>query len=156
MKTFDRSDRKILEILQGNSNVTNLALAEQVGLSPAACLRRVRMLRDSGVIQRDVSLVDPVTMGKRLTALVEVTLARHSAGFHAEFQQRVLAEPAITQCYLVSGETDALLVINIEDMEAYEALANRMFDTYEQIVRYRTLFSIRRVKFQTAVEVSEQ
>lgn len=153
MATLDRADRKILDLLQENSNITNVALADRVGLSPPACLRRVRALRDSGVIERDVSLVDPVKVGKRLTAFVEVTLARHSLDFKAEFRKRVLEERAISQCYMVTGETDALLIVNVEDMDAYEAFASRMFDADQRIVRYRTLFAIRRVKFQTAISL---
>ena len=154
MTKLDRADRKILNVLQEDSNITNVALADRVGLSPPACLRRVRALRDSGVIERDVSLVDPVKVGRRLTAFVEVTLARHSADFKTEFQRRVLDERAISQCYMVTGETDALLIVNVEDMDAYEAFASRMFDANQRIIRYRTLFAIRRVKFETAIPLS--
>lgn len=155
MVELDRIDRKILNALQTDCNVTNLALSEEVGISPPACLRRVKHLRDEGFILRDVSLVDPSKLGLKLTAIVEVTLERHTEDYKSSFLRRVQGEDTITQCYMVTGETDAVLVVHLKDMEEYADFTRRIFDSDRHVVRYRTLFAIRRIKFNTKLTFPE-
>jgi Lrp/AsnC family leucine-responsive transcriptional regulator len=152
MTELDRIDKKILDLLQVDSNVTNLALADRVGISAPACLRRVKRLRDERVIVGDVSLVDPLKLGVKLTALIEVTLERHSDEFKSSFIRRVMGDEAVTQCYMVTGETDAVLVVSIRGMEEYVEFTKRMFDSDARVLRYRTLFAMRRIKFETKVK----
>jgi Lrp/AsnC family transcriptional regulator, leucine-responsive regulatory protein len=152
---MDATDRRLLSTLQKDSSLTNLELAEKIGLSPTACLRRVKRLREEGVILRDVSLVDPAKIGQKLTAFVEVTLERHTEEAKALFLRRIVGEPAVSQCYMVTGETDAMLVLHTRDMEHYAELSNRLFASDRKVLRYRTLFSIRRIKFSTEIPLED-
>jgi Lrp/AsnC family leucine-responsive transcriptional regulator len=155
---LDRVDVRILRQLQKDSGISNFELAEIVGVSPAACSRRVRKLREAGVILKEMVVVDPCLTGRQMTAFVEVTFERHSAAHKQTFLQRVIDHPDITQCYMVTGDTDMVLVVQISDMDAFDKFRSDLLDSNKNVVRYRTLFSIRRVKFDFVVPicVSEQ
>ena len=107
----------------GGQQVTNLALAERVGLSPPACLRRVRRLRDEQVVVKDVAIVDPAKVGQSIVAFVGVELDRQREDVLAGFERKMSREAEVQQCYFVSGETDYLLVVACRDMEAYNEFA---------------------------------
>jgi Lrp/AsnC family leucine-responsive transcriptional regulator len=148
---LDAIDRKILAILQDDNQVTNLALAERVGLSPPPCLRRVRRLRELGVIEKDVALVDPLKVGQGIIAFVGVELDRQREDVLANFERKIAAEPEVQQCYFVSGETDYLLLVTCADMESYDAFARRVLANAHDIKRFRTSFCLSRVKYATAI-----
>jgi Lrp/AsnC family leucine-responsive transcriptional regulator len=148
---LDAIDRKILAILQEDNQVTNLALAERVGLSPPPCLRRVRRLRELGVIARDVALVDPAKVGQGIIAFVGVELDRQRADALTGFEHKISAEPGVQQCYFVSGEIDYLLLVTCPDMESYNAFARRVLASEHNIKRFRTSFCLARVKYATAI-----
>jgi Lrp/AsnC family leucine-responsive transcriptional regulator len=146
---LDAIDRRILDALQEDNQVTNLALAEVVGLSPPACLKRVRRLRDDGVIVKDVAIVDPDKVGRAIVAFVGVELDRQREDVLAAFERKMTAEPEVQQCYFVSGEIDYLLVVTCGDMEAYNAFARRVLANEHNIKRFRTSFNLSRVKYET-------
>ena len=150
---LDAIDRKILDILQDNNQVTNLELAERIGLSPPPCLRRVRQLRDSGVIAKDVAIVDPAKVGRTITAFVGVELDRQREDVLASFERKMTAEPEVQQCYFVSGEIDYLLVVICADMPGYNAFARRVLANEHNIKRFRTSFNLSRVKYETKVPI---
>ncbi|WP_419831311.1 Lrp/AsnC family transcriptional regulator [Endozoicomonas atrinae] len=91
--SLDRIDRRILTVLQENNRLTNVELAEQIGLSPPACLKRVRQLRESGVIISDVSLVNPELSGNKMTMLVSVEMERDRKDIYAQFQNSINRAP---------------------------------------------------------------
>ncbi|MCW8889284.1 MAG: Lrp/AsnC family transcriptional regulator, partial [Sedimenticola sp.] len=109
--TLDRIDERILNQLQKDNQISNLKLAEQVGLSPPACLRRVKRLRDEQVITGDVSLVDPQIAGHNINIIVEVEMERDHLELSAQFRKSIMASPEVTQCYAVTGEVDFILVV---------------------------------------------
>jgi Lrp/AsnC family leucine-responsive transcriptional regulator len=152
---LDAIDRKILAVLQADNQVTNLALAEQVGLSPPPCLRRVRRLRELGVIERDVALVDPAKVGQGILAFVGVELDRQREDVLTSFESKIGAEPEVQQCYFVSGEIDYLLVVTCPDMERYNAFARRVLANEHNIKRFRTSFCLARVKYATAIPLGD-
>ena len=98
---LDAIDRKILTILQGDNQVTNLSLASRVGLSPPPCLRRVRRLRELGVIEKDVALVDPIKVGQGIIAFVGVELDRQREDVLTSFERKISGETQVQQCYFV-------------------------------------------------------
>ena len=104
MKDLDQIDHRILTTLQDNADLPNKALADKVGLSPSACLRRVTNLKKSGAIQRIVAVVDPSCMERRLIAVVTVSFERHGPQFRKDFFAQVKKEVAVSQCYMVTGE----------------------------------------------------
>ena len=150
---LDAIDRKILDALQEDNQITNLALAAKVGLSPPPCLRRVRRLREAGVIVKDVALVDPAMVGQAVTAFVGVELDRQREDVLASFERKIAAEPEVQQCYFVSGEIDYLLVVTCRDIESYNGFARRVLANEHNIKRFRTSFNLSRVKYTTTIPI---
>ena len=119
-RQLDAYDRRILEALQKNGRLTNVELAEQIGLSPSPCLRRVRMLEEAGVIQGYEARLDPHEVGLGLTVFVGVKVERHHERDAELFRQEVSALPEVIAAHLVSGESDFLLQVVVPDLRGYE------------------------------------
>lgn len=150
---LDDLDRRILEQLQQDSSLTNQDLAERVHASPPTCLRRVRRLIESGVIEKQVAILSPAALGSTLTAIVEITLDVQAAERLDEFEASLLAEPAVLQCYRVSPGPDFVVIVQVRDMPAYHALAHRAFTAHANVRNVRTFFSVHRAKFETRIEL---
>ena len=150
-RMIDAIDRRILDLLQDDNQITNLALADKVGLSPPACLKRVRKLRADGVIAKDVSVLDPESVGQSIVAFVGVELDRQREDVLAAFERKIAAEAEVQQCYFVSGEIDYLLTVVCRDMDAYNGFARRVLANEHNIKRFRTSFSLSRVKYETRI-----
>ncbi|MBC3883803.1 Lrp/AsnC family transcriptional regulator [Undibacterium griseum] len=154
MILLDELDKRILQQLQLDATLTNHALAERVHASAPTCLRRVRRLMDEGVIARQVAILAPDKVGAGLTAIVEITLDQQATEKLIEFEQTVAGETAVQQCYRVSPGPDFVLVIQVADMNAYHALAHRLFATQHNIRNVRSFFSVLRSKFETRIGLS--
>jgi len=150
---FDEIDRRILNTLQENAALTNAELAQTVHVSPPTCLRRVKQLTESGVIERQVAIVAPEKVGTQLTAVVEITLDIQAADRMSEFEALVADEQAVLQCYRVSPGPDFVLIVQVADMPAYHALAHRLFATQANVRNVKTYFSTFRSKFETRIAV---
>jgi len=150
---LDDLDRRILNILQVDASHTNAELAELVHISPPTCLRRVKQLRENGVIERQVAIVAPDKVGSRLSAIVEITLDVQAADRMDEFESVVADEAAVLQCYRVSPGPDFVLVVQVADMPAYHALAHRLFTTHSNVRNVKAYFSTFRSKFETRIEL---
>lgn len=151
--TLDEIDRRILNALQIDASQTNSELARSVHVSAPTCLRRVKHLTESGVIERQVAIVAPQLVGARLTAIVEITLDVQAAERMAEFEQLVADEPAVLQCYRVSPGPDFVLMVQVADMPAYHALAHRLFAAHANVRNVKSYFSTFRSKFETRIAV---
>lgn len=151
MFKLDATDIRILDALQIDASVTNQALAERLGTSPATCLRRVKRLWDAGVIERQVAIVSAQKLGAGLTAIVEVTLDRQSAEALAAFEARAVAEAAVQQCHRVSPGPDFVLTIQTAEMAAYAALVQRLFTDDANVRNVKAFFSVHRAKFDTRI-----
>lgn len=147
---MDRIDLKLLAALQADGGQTNQALADAVGLSPSSCLRRVERLKAEGVIRSTVTLVDPAALGRPLTALIEVELARHGAAL-SDFLALARAEPAATHVYAVTGDSDAVLILRLADMDELNALCDRLLRDEHFVTRFRTLIVMQTAKESTAI-----
>ena len=108
---LDRIDRHILNLLQRDNRITNAALAEKVGLSPPACLQRVKRLRASSLIRAEVALLEPKEVGHLLTMIMEVELERDRPDLYERFARSIRQAKEVTQCYQVTGEVDVVLVV---------------------------------------------
>jgi DNA-binding Lrp family transcriptional regulator len=148
---LDRIDRKLLDLLQADASRTNADLADEVGLSPSSCLRRIRRLKTAGVIDRTVAILDPSRAGKGLKAVITVELDRHGEQQIRRFLQLAEAEPAVTQAYAVSGETDVVLMLRLSGMEEFDALCERLFRDNTNVARFYSMFVIRTGKETTAI-----
>lgn len=150
---LDELDRRILNTLQTDASHTNAELAELVHVSPPTCLRRVKQLTDSGVIERQVAIVDPAKVGARLSAIVEITLDAQAAERMEEFETLVAQDAAVLQCYRVSPGPDFVLIVQVADMPAYHALAHRLFTAHANVRNVKAYFSTHRSKFDTRIVV---
>jgi len=150
---LDDIDRRILNVLQVDASHTNAELAELVHVSAPTCLRRVKQLMESGVIERQVAIVAPERVGARLSAIVEITLDVQAADRMDEFERVVANEAAVLQCYRVSPGPDFVLVVQVTDMPAYHALAHRLFTTHSNVRNVKAYFSTFRSKFETRITV---
>src|SRR2546421_6154974 len=106
---MDRIDRRLLSLLQQDASRTNADLAEEVGLSPSSCLRRIRRLKSAGIIDRIVAILSPAKAGRGMKAIVTVELERHGEQHMRRFLELAALEAAVIQAYGVSGETDVVL-----------------------------------------------
>ena len=149
--TMDAADLRILAQLQQDASLSNLALAAATHTSAATCLRRVKRLVASGVIERQVAILSPQKMGTGLTAIAEVGLDRQGAEHLAEFEARAVAQPEVQQCYRVSPGPDLVLVLQVLDMAQYHALVQRLFTQDANVRNVKTFFSVHRAKFETRV-----
>lgn len=149
---LDDADLRLLELLQSDASRSNQALAEAAHLSPPTSLRRVKRLRQSGLIEREVALLSADRLapliGHGLTALVEITLERQGAEHLDAFEARVLPTPEVQQCYRVSPGPDFVLVVHCADMPAYLALAQQLFTSDANVRNIKAFFSLKRAKFE--------
>lgn len=153
MESLDDIDRRILNLMQLDSSLTNKELAERVHISAPTCLRRVRRLAETGVIERQVAIVSPQALPAGLTAIVELTLERQGAEALDEFERRVAAEPRVQQCYRVSAGPDFILIVHVADMPQYHDFAHRLLTAQANVRNVRSFFSTQRTKFIPAIPV---
>jgi Lrp/AsnC family leucine-responsive transcriptional regulator len=150
---IDRIDKKILVVLQKNNRIPNLELAELVGLSPPACLKRVKRLREENVIVGDVSIINPALAGNTMTLIVSVEMERDRADIYQKFRKSILKAPEVTQCYQISGSYDFMLVVTVKDIQGYELFVERVLHTDLNIRKFHTSVSLRTVKLSTEIDL---
>lgn len=148
---LDAFDHRILTALQRDADISNTLLADAIGLSASACLRRVARLKKLGVIRRVVAVIDPAKVNRALTAVVTVEFARHGSGYRQQFVGKVRSEAAITQCYVVTGEVSCVVILHVHDMEEYLSLADRLFDQDENVQAFHTYIVMQTVKQETSI-----
>ncbi len=155
MQEFDETDIRLLQALQTDASPSNQALATMVHVSPPTCLRRVKRLHDLGLIERQVAVLDAdrlkAVIGAGLTAIIEVTLTEQTEHMLAAFEMRASQEASVQQCYRVSPGPDLILIAQVRDMPAYLALAQRLFTQDTKVRNVKAFFSMKRVKFSTAL-----
>lgn len=117
---MDRIDQRILQILDGDARISNTLLAERVGLSPSACLRRVQGLEANGVIRGYRAILDRAAMGGGFTIFVSVGLSNQSHASAEAFERAVAAAPEVRECHNVTGSIEYLLRVEVADLAAYK------------------------------------
>lgn len=143
---LDRTDRRILEQLQRNARISNLELAESVGLSPTPCARRVRRLEESGLILRHVTLLDQQQLGLSLTAFISISMDRHTPDRFEAFEEAVRTYPEVIECAVVTGQdSDYLLQVVVPDMQYYERFLLGRLTRIPGVSGVHSSFVLRRV-----------
>jgi Lrp/AsnC family leucine-responsive transcriptional regulator len=150
---MDRIDRKLLNIMQRDASRTNVDMADEVGLSPSTCLRRVRRLRRSGIIDRVVAILNPAKAGRVIKAMVTVELKLHGEQHMRLFLDLATKEEAISQAFAVTGETDVVLMLRLRDMDEFDALCERLFRDQANVARFFTMIVIKTAKDDTAIRL---
>ena len=151
--TIDPFDVKILNLVQRNNRLSAREIGSIVGLSTAACQRRLDRLRREKVILSDVSIVDPTAVGRRLQMLVMVTLERERADIIDRFKRAIAKTPEVMLGYYVTGDVDFVLVMSAHDMEDYEAFTRRFLYENPDIKSIKTLVVLDRLKTGFAITI---
>lgn len=147
---LDRIDRKILAAMQRNGRISNLELADMVGLSPTPCSRRVRRLEDSGLIKGHVTLLDQAMLGLKLTAYIGISMDRHTPDRFENFEAQVREYPEVMECSVVTGQSsDYLLKAVVPDMAYYERFLLGRLTRIEGVTGVHSSFELRRVVQRT-------
>lgn len=148
---LDNLDRRILAALQRDARLTNVQLAEEVGLSPSPCLRRVRLLEEAGVVSGYHAALDRMEVGLGLTVFVGIKVERHHDEAATAFREAVVRLPEVVSCHLVSGESDFLLQVVLPDLASYERFLLNTLLKLPSVSDIRSNFAIATVKAQTAL-----
>ena len=147
---LDRTDRKILQAMQANARISNLELADAVGLSPTPCSRRVKRLEESGLIRAHVTLLDQAMLGLKLTAYIGISMDRHTPDRFEAFEAEVITYPEVMECSVVTGQSsDYLLRAVVPDMEYYEKFLLGKLTRIEGVTGVHSSFELRRVVQKT-------
>ena len=143
---LDRTDKALLNALQGNARLTVAELADQVALTTSPCWRRVKILEDSGVITGYQAVLSPKALGYGVTAFVSVMMESHNQEMARTFEQRLLEIPEIVACHNVSGRYDFLLEVVAKDLESFGEFAREVLQTLPAVKEIYSSFSFKSVK----------
>ena len=152
---IDSTDIKLLDALQNDASLSNQALAELTHISAPTCLRRVKRLKEAGLVEREIALLNPDKLasitGHGLTAIVEITLDRQGVEHLSAFEKRLNSDASVQQCYRTTPGPDFVLIVHLSDMPAYLALSQRLFTGDANVRNVKAFFSVKRSKFQPKV-----
>ena len=143
---MDDKDLDILRLVQSNARLTADVIGDEVGLSPAAVQKRLKKLRDSGVIEREVAVLSPARLGRDMTVIVQVTLERESRMHLDAFKRKMRKAAAVQQCYYATGEADFILVVIVADIKEYEAFTQEHFFDESNVSKFTSSIVMDRVK----------
>lgn len=147
---LDRIDKKILKLMQNNSRISNLELADSVGLSPTPCSRRVKRLEESGIIDKHVTLLKPEVLGLNLTAMIGISMDRHTPDRFNNFERAISALPEVMECLIVTGQSaDFLLKVVVRDMQHYEKFLLGNLTKLEGVTGVHSSFVLREMVKKT-------
>ena len=154
---IDETDLRLLDLMQTDASLSNQDVAHRTHVSPPTALRRIKRLRETGLIERQVALLQPerlaAVLGHGLTALVEITLERQSAEALDAFEGRATLDAAVQQCYRVSPGPDFVLVVHTPDMPSHLALTQRLFTSDANVRNVKAFFSVKRAKFDPRIAI---
>lgn len=154
MATLDKIDIKILNVLQDDARITNLDLAERVGLSSAPCLRRVRALEEAGVLSKYVALLDARSVGLNLEIVIDVRLKQQTRPLMESFERRIVRLPEVIECCLTAGEWDYSLRVVAGSLEDYQAFQlDKLMTNESEIAALRSTIIMRKVKSTTKLPI---
>lgn len=143
---MDDTDSKILRLFQSNARLTADAISEEIGLSAPAVQKRLKKLRDTGVIEREIAVLDPARIGREMTIIVEVILERENRAHLDAFKRRMREASCVQQCYYTTGEADFVLILLVRDIKEYETFTQTYFFDESNISRFKTSVVMDRVK----------
>jgi len=153
---LDRTDKRILQELQINGRISNQELADKVGLSPSPCLRRVKHLEESGIIEGYVALVNASKLGLKMMALIQVRMDRHTPERFGEFEQVISDYPQVLECILITGQTaDYQVKVIVGDMEEYQDFLLNKITPLPGVSDVHSSFVLRQVIYKTALPIAQ-
>ncbi len=153
---LDRYDRKILRILQQDGHISNQTLAEQIGLSPSPCLRRVKALEQSGLIEGYRAVVNAKQLGLTLMALIHISMDQHTPERFANFEKKISELDEVLECLLITGQSaDYQLKVVVTDMDAFQILLLNKITRIKGVSGVHSSFVLRKVVDRTTLPVEE-
>ena len=152
---MNRLDKKILQELQRDGTITNLELAEKIGLSPSPCARRVKQLQDSGIIKGQVTLLDASKLELKLLALIQISMDRHTPDRFEVFEAKIRSFPEVTECLLITGQSaDYQLKVVVPDMEYYQEFLLNKITKIQGVTDVHSSFILREVLSTTELPLN--
>ncbi len=152
---IDAIDRRILSALQEDASLTNVELADKVGLSPSPCLARVRALELAGIIVKRVALLDPLKLGASISVFIRVALEKQTEPVLERFESAVARFPEVMECYLMTGDSDYLLRVVVPDILALQDFIVGRLSKTAGVANIRSSFALKQVKYKTALPLTE-
>ncbi|MEH3041375.1 MAG: Lrp/AsnC family transcriptional regulator [Sphingomonas paucimobilis] len=153
---FDRIDRQILALLQEDGRMTNVELAERVGLTAPPCLRRVRALEEAGAIRGYHAALDPRLLGFTITVFALVSLKSQAGSDLAAFEAHVATIPEVRECHMLNGEIDFILKIVAADLETFQSMLTTQLITAPNVASVKTSPTVRTSKALPGIPVSAE
>jgi len=150
---MDEFDKKILTLLQENAGLSNADIAEQVGLSPTPCWRRIRLMEEAGIIRRRVAILDRSKLNVGVTVFVSVRTNRHHQDWLDKFAEIVGSIPEVVEFYRMAGDVDYLLRVVVPDIAAYDGVYKRLIEQID-LFDVSSSFAMEELKWTTAVPLS--
>jgi len=151
---LDNIDHKILGTIQDSARITNVELAQKVGLSPSPCLQRVRQLEKSGVISRYVTLLNPLALGLTVSVFIQVSLEKQVERALEHFEKAIQSRPEVMECYLMTGDADYLLRVVVPDVQSLERFIVNYLSKIPGIASIKSSFALKQVKYKTALPIA--
>lgn len=148
---LDDIDYALLRHLQEHARLSNVELADRVGLSPAPCLRRVQALERTGVIKQYVALLNPNAVARGVTVFVQISLDLQVGGRLDAFERQIMQREEVLECYLMTGDSDYLLRVVVPDVASYERFLKEALTRIDGVVGIKSSFALRQVKYSTAL-----
>jgi len=155
MTNLDRFDRQLLNAVQADAGATSEKLAETIALSQSAIQRRLRRLREIGVIERETAILDPRKVGSPTVFVVALQIERERHELLAQLRRWFASEAQVQQAYYVTGEADFVLIVTAPDTEAYDALMTRLVSENANVRRFTTNVALGVVKRGLTIPVAE-
>jgi DNA-binding Lrp family transcriptional regulator len=153
-RSLDAIDYRILAALQEDGRMSNLDLADKVGLSPSPCSRRVHLLESEGFIRQYVALLDPATIDLPVHVFVNITLEKQVEASLETFERTVLQRPEVLECYLMTGSFDYLLRVVVSDLAAYERFVLDHLTRIPGVASIKSSFALKQVQYRTALPLA--
>ena len=145
--SIDQTDLRILRALQSDAGLSNVALADIVGLSPSPCLRRVRALEAAGVIRGRAAIIDAAAVGLPVSVFLQATLERQTEINLDAFESAVSSAPEVMECYLMTGDADYLLRVVAPDLDAYHRFLMDRLTNLPGVANIKSSFALRQIKY---------
>lgn len=151
--SLDAIDRKILRQLQMQADISIVDLSLKIGLSHTPCWRRVRQLEQSGVICKRVALIDPCSVGLSVNVFAHIAMESHKKAALAAFERSVQDQPAIVDCYSVTGVSDYVIRVVVPDVAAYERFLKETLLHLPNVAQVQSSFALREIKHSSALPI---
>lgn len=148
---LDKTDKKILSLLQKDSSLSLQNLADAVDLTATPCWKRLKKLEETGIIRARVALLDAEKLGLTLTAFMFLKTQQHNRDWYMDFVKQITSYPEVLACHRLTGEYDYLLRIQVKDMKSYDAFYKQLVNTISGLSVVTSSFSMEEIKYTTAL-----